>query len=119
MEVLHGSLCYADLSSQDSEKYAAIWDKYLLKLNDFTLAALGKRTMFEHVFHVIHLIVRASSTNDGLKGGLCKVFIEDPGLEVQRQPRNFMQNIFVPVATAMDQIFNWRDIAIPGPREIQ
>lgn len=109
----------ADLSSEDSEQYSAIWDKYLLKLNDFTLAALGKRTMFEHVFHSIHLIMCTSSTSEGLKGCLCKVFIEDPVLEVQRQPHNFMKKIFIPVASAMDRIFNWQGIVLPGSTEIQ
>ncbi len=75
--------------------------------------------MFEHVFHVIHLIMRASSTNTGLQGGLCKVFMEDAALDVKRQPHNFVENIFVPVATAMGRIFNWQEMQLPGLVETQ
>ena len=103
-------MCYAaECNNEQSDMHADVWDLYLLKLNHFRLAALGERTMFEHVFHIIHLLVKSSSSHHQLQSArLCDVFVDDPALNVRRSHSRFMSKLFIPVASAMDKIFNWR-----------
>lgn len=109
----------AGLSDAKSEEYANIWDKYLLKLNGYALSALRGRTMFEHLFHVIHMILKASRQAKGFEQhlDLHAAFVNDPIIDICQQPKKFMEHFFQPVAKAMDRIFNWRELKLPESEE--
>ena len=105
----------AGCNNEDSEKHSGTWDEFLLKLNDSSLASLPGRTMFEHILHTIYLLIRSSNSNPQVpSANLCDIFDEDPAITVRSSPKTFMNALFIPVATAMDRIFNWRQLYVTG-----
>ena len=115
---------FADLDYEPSNAFSNIWDQYLLKLNDYQLASLGSKTMFEYIFHVIHLLVNLprGRTQIGFQTDqLRRVFMDPNGvIDISGNPNQFMANLFRPVAQAMDRIFNWRrELQIEGSQQMQ
>ena len=115
---------FADLDYAQSNAFSNIWDQYLLKLNDYQLASLGSKTMFEYIFHVIHLLVNLprGRTQIGFQTDqLQRVFMDPDGvIDISGNPNQFMENLFTPVAQAMDRIFNWRrELQITGSDQMQ
>ena len=115
---------FADLDYAQSNAFSNICDQYLLKLNDYQLASLGSKTMFEYIFHVIHLLVNLprGRTQIGFQTDqLQRVFMDPDGvIDISGNPNQFMENLFTPVAQAMDRIFNWRrELQITGSDQMQ
>lgn len=103
---------FVGLDNQDI--LVGVWHKYLARLNSFALAALGKRPMFEHILYVIHWMLTASgNTNDYTEWDILAA-LTAPALDVRRQAKAFIPNMFQPVAQAMDRILNWRDLQVGG-----
>lgn len=76
--------------------------------------------MFEHIFHVIHWIRESTGDlRDFQSIDVLTAFTQNSDIDVRKQPNTFMKDMFVPVAEAMDRIFNWRDLKVSGTREVQ
>ena len=102
------------LDGPDQDILVGVWHKYLTRLNSFTLAALGKRPMFEHVLYVVYWMLTASGkTNDYTEWDILAA-LTAPASDVRKQADTFIPNMFEPVAQAMDRILNWRDLTVGG-----
>lgn len=116
------------MQDDEIEDIAEDWDTYLLQLEDYTLMSVPDCTMFEHIFHIIHhLVVPTPSSaylhkHRDLVGAFTKDLDSAAGsgsfdnpLNLKANPANFMSKMFLPVAKALDRIFNWRDLPGTGP----
>lgn len=74
--------------------------------------------MFEHIFHVIHMILKSSGTTKDFDKSLdlLAAFTADD-IAISQQPERFMEDFFIPVAEAMDRIFNWRELKLQDSEE--
>lgn len=107
-----------NLKGSEPDQRASQWHFYHYKLEAHRLVCLGRCTMFEYVFHAIVWMLRFSGNIKEARVDIrTELTSEHRALNITAEPRRFMNEMFDPVAKALDRIFNWRDMAVTASRE--
>lgn len=106
------------MKGSEPDQRASQWHFYHYKLEAHRLVCLGRCTMFEYVFHAIVWMLRFSGNIKEARVDIrTELTSEHRALNITAEPRRFMNEMFDPVAKALDRIFNWRDMAVTASRE--